>query len=107
MPLSHLVVVVPGIGGSNLKTADGGLVWGHNLESTVVSAFRPEALAIDKVVVPTGLLRVFGVFPWSGVASYDRLTIQMKQLAESTTRLRAWWSFPTIFGGEWSYRRSV
>lgn len=80
MPLSHLVVVVPGIGGSNLKSVDGSLVWGHNVGSLVLSPFRPDALAIDKDVVPTGLLKVLGVFPWSGVASYDRMTANVKQL---------------------------
>ena len=79
MALAHLVVVVPGIGGSNLTSPDGRLVWGHNVGSTVAAAFRPEALAIDREVVPTGLLRIFGVFPWSAVASYDRLTRQVKQ----------------------------
>lgn len=79
MPLAHLVVVVPGIGGSNLRSPDGELVWGHNVGATVISPFRPEALAIDKAVEPTGLLRIFGVFPWSAVASYDRLTRQVKQ----------------------------
>lgn len=79
VPLSHLVVVIPGIGGSNLRGAGGGLVWGHDVRSTAVAAFRPEPLAIDKTVVPSGLLRVDGVFPWSAVASYGRLTGLIKQ----------------------------
>lgn len=79
MSLTHLVVVVPGIGGSNLTSPDGRLVWGHNLGATAMTAFRPEAFAIDQVVVPTGLLRAAGVLPWSGVASYDRLIRQIKQ----------------------------
>ena len=79
MPLEHLVVVVPGIGGSNLASPGGRLVWGHNAGATATTAFRPEALAIDRPLVPTGLLQIFGVFPWSAVASYGRLTRQIKQ----------------------------
>lgn len=79
MSLPHLVVVVPGIAGSNLQSADGRVVWGHDVGSTVSAAFRPEDLEIDKAVTPMGLLRVSAVAPWSAVASYDRLISLIKQ----------------------------
>ncbi|HMR50546.1 MAG TPA: hypothetical protein PKE40_15140 [Arachnia sp.] len=79
MALNHLIVVVPGIAGSNLMSPDGRLIWGHGLGNIAVTAFRPEPLAIDNPVVPTGLLQVFGVAPWSALASYGALTRNLKR----------------------------
>lgn len=79
MALTHLVVVVPGIGGSNLASPEGRLLWGHGLGPTAATIFRPGPLTIERPVVPTGLLRVFGVAPWSAIASYSALTQNLKQ----------------------------
>lgn len=71
MSLEHLVVVIPGIGGSNLASADGQPVFGHSPGVTVMAPFRPDPLDINRPLLPTGLLRISGVFPWSAVASYS------------------------------------
>ncbi|SHI99875.1 PGAP1-like protein [Tessaracoccus bendigoensis DSM 12906] len=79
MSLKHLVVVVPGIGGSNLVDGKERRVWGHDLGALAMAPFRAEELAIDNPLVPAGLLRVSGALPWTGVASYGRLIAKLKR----------------------------
>ncbi|MEV4049635.1 hypothetical protein AB0J55_00470 [Amycolatopsis sp. NPDC049688] len=73
MSLTHLLVIVPGIGGSVLEQHDGRPVWGQNLSGTIRAAFAPAQMAMLEPVVPVGLLPSMGVLPWMKVAGYDRL----------------------------------
>lgn len=73
MGLTHLFVIVPGIGGSVLERADGRPLWGQNLPRTARSVFDPDGLAISEPVVPIGLMATMSVLPWMKVAGYDQL----------------------------------
>ena len=73
MSLTHLLVIVPGIGGSVLEGVDGRPVWGQSVPSMARRAFAPHELAISEPVVPVGLLPTVSVLPWMKVAGYDRL----------------------------------
>ncbi|RSM57205.1 hypothetical protein DMH03_28600 [Amycolatopsis sp. WAC 01376] len=73
MGLKHLLVIVPGIGGSVLEYPDGRPLWGQNLQRTGRSVFAPAGLTMSEPVVPVGLLPSMRVLPWKKVAGYDRL----------------------------------
>lgn len=75
--MRHLLVIVPGIGGSVLERPNGRPLWGQNLPSFVRSSFFPDDLAMSAPVVPVGLLPSVSVLPWMRVAGYDRLVQQL------------------------------
>ncbi|MFD3539280.1 hypothetical protein ACFWUQ_07245 [Streptomyces sp. NPDC058662] len=73
--LKNLVVVVPGIGGSVLRTAEGAARWDEHRRRLVGAAFRPERLGLDRHpdLVPVGLLPDITVLGPFVVPGYDRL----------------------------------
>jgi len=71
--LTHLLVIVPGVGGSVLQRADGRPLWGQSLPRMARSVFDPSGLVMSEPVVPVGLLPTMSVLPWIKVAGYDRL----------------------------------
>ncbi|MGH3999533.1 MAG: lipase/acyltransferase domain-containing protein, partial [Pseudonocardiaceae bacterium] len=77
--LRHLVVVVPGIGGSVLKTAGGSLVWGHGLGALAGALVDPSRLSLAEhpSLRPVGLLPSVRVLPWMVVPGYDDLVRQL------------------------------
>jgi hypothetical protein len=77
--IRHLVVVVPGIGGSVLESPSGELLWGKRRRDLVRAPFWPDRLAAGEPVVPVDLLPTISVLPWMKVAGYDRLVTALKQ----------------------------
>ena len=73
----HLVVVVPGIGGSVLERADaGGLVWDAGFGSVGRLFLAADRLSLEQVpeVRPVGLIRSRVPMPgWTVIRGYDRL----------------------------------
>jgi pimeloyl-ACP methyl ester carboxylesterase len=78
----HLVMVVPGIGGSVLEQS-GDVLWDVGFGSVArlgLSAHRL-SLAEARVIQPTGLIRSRAVVPgWTVVCGYDRLMATLGQL---------------------------
>ena len=73
--LKHLVVVVPGIGGSVLRSAEGAARWDEHRRRFVAAATRPARLGLDTHpdLVPVGLMPdITLVGPWV-VPGYDGL----------------------------------
>jgi hypothetical protein len=77
--IRHLVVVVPGFGGSVLESLSGELLWGRRRRDLVRAPFWPDRLAAGEPVVPVDLLPTISVLPWMKVAGYDRLVTALKQ----------------------------
>jgi pimeloyl-ACP methyl ester carboxylesterase len=76
-----LVVVIPGIGGSELVDARGGVQWGGNLARFALNLLLPDDLSIglNEHLTPTGLLSVAASVPGlTTVHPYNRL---VKRLA--------------------------
>ncbi len=73
--LKHLVVVIPGIGGSVLETCEGAPVWGRRRREYVKAAFGPERLSLAEHprLCPVALLPSTRVLPWKVVPGYDEL----------------------------------
>ena len=73
--LRHLIVVVPGIGGSVLAGPDGRSVWDLRPGALVRDVIDPERLAIDRELTPTGLVDDLAVLrPWLVIPGYGALT---------------------------------
>ena len=77
--LRHLVVVIPGIGGSVLETVGGVPVWGQGLSGLVKPLVDPARLSLaeNKTLRPRCLLRSTHVLPWKTVPGYDGLVRQL------------------------------
>jgi hypothetical protein len=87
--LRHLVVVVPGIGGSVLETADGTPVWGQGRTELARGIQDPARLSLAETpeLIPAGLLHTITVvppFPF-GVHGYDRLLAGIERDAGPVT----------------------
>ena len=73
--LRHLIVVVPGIGGSVLAGPDGRSVWDLRPGALVRDVIDPEHLAIDRELTPTRLVDDLAVLrPWLVIPGYGALT---------------------------------
>lgn len=74
-PLSHLVVVVPGIGGSVLQRPDGASLWDEHRRRLVGAMTRPGRLGLDEFpeLIPVDLLPDITVVGPCVVPGYDRL----------------------------------
>jgi Lecithin:cholesterol acyltransferase len=83
LPLHHLVIVVPGIGGSTLKDEDGRTRWGGGLLRFAATALIPDALhlATNPHLTPTGLLSVASDLP--GLTTIHPYNDLVKQLKDS------------------------
>lgn len=76
---ANLVVVIPGIGGSELGDSEG-IAWGDGMRSLVSLLLDPSRLALERQLQPMGLLRSFAIVPfWKNVAGYDRLWAGLHQ----------------------------
>lgn len=77
--LQHLVVVIPGIGGSVLETVSGSPIWGQGLSGLVKPLIEPARLSLaeNKTLRPTCLLPSTHVLPWKAVPGYDDLVRQL------------------------------
>ncbi|WP_314254762.1 esterase/lipase family protein [Streptomyces kutzneri] len=73
--LKHLVVVVPGIGGSVLQTPEGAARWDEHRRRFVAAATRPGRLGLDQHpdLVPVGLLPDVTLLGPFVVPGYDQL----------------------------------
>jgi pimeloyl-ACP methyl ester carboxylesterase len=82
MRLSHLVVVVPGIGGSVLqRPGSSDVVWSHG-RSVLLRALRnPAVLNVDEPLVPVGLLQDIQIVPgWTATPGYTALWNDLARL---------------------------
>lgn len=71
--LKHLVVVVPGIGGSVLRRGKD-VVWDADPRPALATVFEPGRLGLDIELEPTGLLQDLRLLPgWTVVHGYTRL----------------------------------
>ena len=70
--MRHLIVVVPGIGGSVLADADG-VVWGDRLHRVVGLVSRPDRLHGDRPLRAVGLMGTLGFIAPLKVPGYDDL----------------------------------
>lgn len=77
----HLIVVVPGVGGSVLRDAEGGdLVWYGGRGALLKSLADPDRLAVGRPLEPVGLIQEFTVIPWlKNIAGYTSLWTKIKQ----------------------------
>ena len=77
--LRHLVVVIPGIGGSVLETLDGTPAWGQGRRALVGAALNPTRLSLAEhpTLRPVGLVASTRVLPWQVVPGYDGLVRQI------------------------------
>src|SRR5262249_24862569 len=85
-PLRHLIVIVPGIGGSVLADDSGAVVWG-NRRALSVTVVRPERLSLGArlALVPVGLLQTMTVIPgFFAVPGYDTLVRQIRNTFEGS-----------------------
>lgn len=69
--LGHLVVVIPGIGGSVLADDQGRRVWGPGLLPVARRLFDPDALSLDRPLTPVELFPSFATAPWQIITGYD------------------------------------
>nr|WP_237418104.1 hypothetical protein [Actinomadura rayongensis] len=76
--MKHVVIVVPGIGGSVLRGPDGRVVWGGGLSSTARSLAWPKRLDLAAPLEPVGLLPSISVVGPLAVPGYDRLLCLIK-----------------------------
>lgn len=77
--LRHLVVVVPGIGGSVLTAPDGTPAWDVTLRALAHAVVNPAVLDIDRELTATRLVDTLTVFkPWLVVPGYDGLTHRLR-----------------------------
>ena len=82
MRLSHLVVVVSGIGGSVLqRPGSSDVVWSHG-RSVLLRALRnPAVLNVDEPLVPVGLLQDIQIVPgWTATPGYTALWNDLARL---------------------------
>jgi Lecithin:cholesterol acyltransferase len=78
--LRHLVVVIPGIGGSVLETPSGVSVWGSGLGGLAGAVVDPARLSLAEHprLRPVALLDSVRVLPWMVVPGYDGLVRQLR-----------------------------
>ena len=77
--LKHLVVVIPGIGGSELE-GDDGLAWGDSLPLALKALTRPERLDVDRPLRPVGLVRGITLLPgWTIARDYTDLVDDIRR----------------------------
>ncbi|MCF3180385.1 hypothetical protein IPZ70_10615 [Streptomyces polychromogenes] len=78
--LKHLVVVVPGIGGSVLQTPEGAARWDEHRRRFVAAATRPGRLGLDRhpELVPVGLLPDITLLGPFVVPGYDGLVRKIR-----------------------------
>ncbi|MFD3929573.1 esterase/lipase family protein [Streptomyces sp. NPDC058614] len=78
--LKHLVVVVPGIGGSVLQTAEGAARWDEHRRRFVAAATRPHRLGLDTHpdLVPVGLMPDITLIGPFVVPGYDGLVRKIR-----------------------------
>ncbi|HSV66516.1 MAG TPA: hypothetical protein VLJ59_11495 [Mycobacteriales bacterium] len=75
--LRHLIVIVPGIGGSVLEDETGGVVWGTR-RGIAGSVASPSRLSLAERLTPVGLIPTITVVPgFFAVAGYDALVWQI------------------------------
>lgn len=73
--LRHLIVIVPGIGGSVLAGPDGRSAWDLRPRPLARDVIAPEHLAIDRELTPTRLADDLAVLrPWLVIPGYGALT---------------------------------
>jgi Lecithin:cholesterol acyltransferase len=77
--LRHLVVVIPGIGGSVLETPSGVSVWGQGLRGLAGALVDPARLSLAEHprLRPVALLESTRMLPWMVVPGYDGLVRQV------------------------------
>jgi hypothetical protein len=85
--LRHLVVVVPGFGGSVLTDASGAPRWGPGFSDIARGMVRADPLSVTDHpdLVVAGLLRTVTVFPPFVLPGYDRL---VRQISDAFGRVR-------------------
>ncbi|MFJ9154832.1 esterase/lipase family protein [Streptomyces sp. NPDC102270] len=78
--LKHLVVVVPGIGGSVLQTVEGAACWDEHRRRFVAAATRPHRLGLDTHpnLVPVGLMPDITLVGPFVVPGYDGLVRKIR-----------------------------
>ncbi|WML60969.1 MULTISPECIES: hypothetical protein [unclassified Rhodococcus (in: high G+C Gram-positive bacteria)] len=78
---TKLILLIPGIGGSTLCDTYGDPVWGYHVRGSASTILRrPERLAIDQPLRPSGLLKTMAVLPWKKVAGYESLERTIRSL---------------------------
>lgn len=77
--LRHLVVVVPGIGGSVLETVDGSPVWGQGRGALAGALVDPSPLTVAEhpSLQPVALFPSMRMLGWMVVPGYDGLVRQL------------------------------
>jgi hypothetical protein len=75
--LYDLVIIIPGIGGSELWDGDDP-VWRGGNPSLIRNLRNPDELAIERVLTPRGLLKDFNMFPWKHIRGYSALWTTVK-----------------------------
>jgi hypothetical protein len=86
MGRKHLVYVLPGIGGSVLQRPAAGkkaakTVWDAGLGDIAGLLLRPDRLALDEPLRPTGLIRSTKLLPgWTVVPGYERQWRRLREL---------------------------
>ncbi|GIF26822.1 hypothetical protein Ate02nite_95520 [Paractinoplanes tereljensis] len=80
MTNEHLIVIVPGIGGSVLQDSSGRIVWGSatGIATTLPRPRRLELLT-EPALTPVGLLPTIGVAPPLLVPGYDKLVTAVRR----------------------------
>lgn len=78
--LDHLFVIVPGIGGSVLADESGKKVWKPDVRSVGKAMCRPEDLAMDRPLVPTGLFTDFHITPFWLVPGYSGVAKRLSRV---------------------------
>jgi len=78
--LDYLFVIVPGIGGSVLADESGKKVWKPDVRSVGKAMCRPEDLAMDRPLVPTGLFTDFHITPFWLVPGYSKITKRLSHV---------------------------
>lgn len=77
--LKHLVVVIPGIGGSELEGQDG-LAWGGSLAQVLKSLASPERLDIDRPLRAVRLIQGVTLLPgWTVARDYRDLVADIRK----------------------------
>lgn len=78
--LDYLFVIVPGIGGSVLADESGKKVWKPDVRSVGKAMCRPEDLAMDRPLVPTGLFTDFHITPFWLVPGYSGVAKRLSRV---------------------------
>ena len=82
--LDYLFVIVPGIGGSVLADESGKKAWKPDVRSVGKAMCRPEDLAMDRPLVPTGLFTDFRITPFWLVPGYSKITKRLAYIFQET-----------------------